>query len=153
MLRLAAVTGEDSITDLGAGDGRVCIHAAKLYGARAWGVELDDAEASKFRKHVEHFGLESLVRFTHGDLGQVSAQDLVDSTTVLTLFLLPEAIESIRELVDQFLEKKGNRVVAQVWGLSWRQPTRVEHVGSTAVALLRYDGGAPVEAFAAAAAR
>jgi hypothetical protein len=71
LLALAAVTRDDLVVDLGAGDGRVCVQACLAHGAAAWGVEIDAAEASKFRSNVAAFNLEG--EKPHERLGRESS--------------------------------------------------------------------------------
>ncbi len=65
---------DDVVLDLGAGDGRVCIHACLAFGARGWGVEIDPSEAAKFRSNAARFGLDRRrCRVTEGDLAAALA--------------------------------------------------------------------------------
>ncbi len=86
MLDVADVKPLDVIYDLGCGDGRIVIAAAKKYGARGVGVDLDPARIREARANAKKAGVEGLVRFEVGDLFKT---DLTEAT-VVTLYLLPE---------------------------------------------------------------
>jgi SAM-dependent methyltransferase len=86
MLDLANVKPLDVVYDLGCGDGRIVIAAAKKYGARGVGVDLDPARIREARANAKQAGVENLVKFEVGDLFKT---DLTEAT-VVTLYLLPE---------------------------------------------------------------
>ena len=85
MLRLADVSPGDIVYDLGSGDGRIVIAAARDYGARAVGVEIDPKLVQESERNAESAGVSSRVRFIQQDLFQVD----MGEATVVTLFLLP----------------------------------------------------------------
>jgi SAM-dependent methyltransferase len=85
MLELARVSASDVVYDLGSGDGRIPIAAARKYGARGVGVEIDPALVRLSEENAEKAGVQPLVRFVTGDLFE---QDFSDAT-VVTLFLYP----------------------------------------------------------------
>jgi SAM-dependent methyltransferase len=86
MLDLAGVTSNDLVADLGSGDGRIPILAAKERGARGLGVELDRARIRQSNANAGAAGVATRVQFRQQDLFQTPLNDV----TVLTLFLLPE---------------------------------------------------------------
>ena len=86
MLDMANVKPLDVVYDLGCGDGRIVIAAAKKYGTRGVGVDLDPARIREARANAKKAGVEGLVRFEVGDLFKT---DLTEAT-VVTLYLLPE---------------------------------------------------------------
>jgi predicted RNA methylase len=106
MLQVAQVSSKDLVYDLGCGDGRILIAAAKKYGARGYGVEMDTALVAKARVDVARAGLSKLVRIERGDLYAVD----VSPASVVAVYLLPEMMV---KLIPQ-LEKlaPGVRVVA-----------------------------------------
>lgn len=128
LLNLASVTCSDEVIDLGAGDGRVCLRAATRYGVRAVGVEIDGQQVNKFQKAIEALGLDEQVQVIHGDVREYSFAD-VSATTVLCLYLLPEAIQELRPMLDAALEA-GSRVVCNTWGLPWLEPVERRTVGA-----------------------
>src|SRR5213594_5162316 len=86
MLALAKVTAADVVYDLGSGDGRIPITAAKLYGARGVGIEIDPFHLRVARDNVAKAGVADRVRFLNEDLFQAD----IHEATVVTLFLLPK---------------------------------------------------------------
>jgi predicted RNA methylase len=86
MLDIANVGPLDVVYDLGCGDGRIVIAAAKKYGARGVGVDLDPARIREARANAKKAGVEQLVNFEVGDMFKT---DLTQATDV-TLYLLPE---------------------------------------------------------------
>ena len=93
MLRMARTTDRDYVVDLGAGDGRIVIAAAKNYGARATGVEYDARLAALARSRILEAGLSSRAEVVQGDLFEFD----FSGATVLTMFLLPELNLRLRE--------------------------------------------------------
>ena len=86
MLALAKVTPADIVYDLGSGDGRIPITAAKLYGARGVGIEIDTFHLRVARDNVAKAGVADRVRFLNEDLFQSD----IHEATVVTIFLLPK---------------------------------------------------------------
>jgi len=107
MLTLARVTPEDTVYDLGSGDGRIVIRAAQIFGAKSVGVELDPGLAAESRKSVSELKLEDKVTIIQGDLLQTDLKP----ATVVTLYLLVSANEMLRPILEKTL-KPGTRVVA-----------------------------------------
>src|SRR6266853_1896655 len=107
MLQLGELKAGEKMYDLGSGDGRIVIMAARKYKADATGVELDDALYKQSAQRIKTLGLEPLARIIHGDLLQ---QDY-SSADLLTIYLLPVAIDKVTPIFDKQL-KKGARIVA-----------------------------------------
>jgi SAM-dependent methyltransferase len=119
MLDLAKVTPDDYVIDLGSGDGRNVIAAARR-GARALGVEYnpDLVELSK-RAAVQH-GVADKAMFVQGDMYEAD----ISRATVLALFLLPE---NLRKLTAKFLNlRPGTRIVANYFGIDGWIPDTIE---------------------------
>jgi SAM-dependent methyltransferase len=116
MLDVANVGPLDVVYDLGCGDGRIVIAAAKKYGARGVGVDLDPARIREARANAKKAGVEQLVRFEVADLFKT---DLTDAT-VVTLYLLPELNRRLKPKLFAEL-KPGSRVVSHDWdmGRDW----------------------------------
>jgi SAM-dependent methyltransferase len=106
MLRLAAVTPKDVVYDLGSGDGRIVITAARKFGARGVGVELDDHLIYQSEESARQAKLESRVKFLQQDF---FATDL-SQATVVTMYLLPGVMRKLRSRMLQL--KPGTRLVA-----------------------------------------
>ena len=85
MLKLAGVTKNDLVIDLGCGDGRIVIAAAKEYGAHGIGVDIDPERIKEARAKAEKEGVTNLVEFRQGDLFEAN----IRKATVVTLYLLP----------------------------------------------------------------
>lgn len=107
MLQLGELKAGEKMYDLGSGDGRIVIMAARKYQADATGVELDDTLYKQSALRIKTLGLESRARIVHGDLLQ---QDY-SSYDLLTIYLLPVAIQKITPIFEKQL-KKGTRIVA-----------------------------------------
>ena len=122
MLKMAEIQPGDLIYDLGCGDGRILIAAAKQYGVRAVGVEIDPAMVQVARKNVEDNGLADLVRIVEGDLFSV---DLSEATVVM-LYLLPEMNERLKPQLRRL--QPGARVVSHDSGLQGMRSAGVERM-------------------------
>jgi 16S rRNA G966 N2-methylase RsmD len=117
MLRMAAVDKTDVLYDLGSGDGRIVIAAAKKYGARAVGIELDPELIKQAREAAKKAGVEHLVEFRMED---ATKSDFSDAT-VVTLYLLPESNELLRPRLEKQL-KPGAYVVSHNYSiLGWEK--------------------------------
>ena len=116
MLKLADVKKADIIYDLGCGDGRIVIAAAKTYGARGVGIDIDPDRIQEARENAKKAGVENLVRFEENDLFQANFRE----ATVVTLFLLPSINLKRRPKLLQNL-KPGTRVVSNTFDMgTWR---------------------------------
>src|SRR5579872_7113356 len=85
MLKLADVKKSDTVYDLGCGDGRIVIAAAKNFGAHAVGIDIDPVRIREAKENAKKAGVEPLVRFIEKDLFESD----IHEATVVTLFLLP----------------------------------------------------------------
>jgi 16S rRNA A1518/A1519 N6-dimethyltransferase RsmA/KsgA/DIM1 with predicted DNA glycosylase/AP lyase activity len=121
MLELAAVQSTDVVYDLGAGDGRIVITAAKKYGARGVGIEIDPALVKKATENAAAAGVSDRVRFLTQDLFK---SDLSDAT-VVTLYLLQSINERLRPKLVREL-KPGTRVVSHVFNMAPEWPSQKE---------------------------
>jgi protein-L-isoaspartate O-methyltransferase len=117
MLELAGVKQNDVVYDLGSGDGRIVITAAKKYGARGVGVELDPALVKKARENAATAGVSARVRFVTGDLFSTDLRP----ATVVTLYLLQSINERLRPKLVREL-KPGSRVVSHVFNMGPEWP-------------------------------
>jgi SAM-dependent methyltransferase len=112
MLRLAEPKPGELLVDLGSGDGRIVIEAARRYGARGLGIEIDKSLVERAREGARRAGVESLVRFEAQDLFETDLRGV----DVVTLYLLPEMNEKLMPRLLQDL-KPGARVVAHDYGI------------------------------------
>lgn len=122
MLKLAGVTSADVVYDLGCGDGRIVIAAARMFGSRGVGVDIDASLIAQARQQAEEAGVSHLVEFRVADALET---DLAPAT-VVALYLLPSGNALVRPKLQREL-RRGARVVAHSFdmGPTWR-PTRSE---------------------------
>jgi SAM-dependent methyltransferase len=115
MLELARVTATDVIYDLGCGDGRIPITAARTYGARGVGIDIDPARIAEANDNAKAAGVTARVRFLNQDL---FTSDFSDAT-VVTLYLLPSLNEKLIPKLKAL--KPGTRIVSHAFdmGSSW----------------------------------
>ena len=132
MLEVAGVGPQDIVYDLGSGDGRIPITAAKEFGARGVGIEIDPALVAEARAKAREAGVEDKVEF---HLGNMYAAD-VTSATVVTLFLNPGPNLKLREKLRSSLPA-GSRVVSYVWDMGSWKPAEVHRVGQYRIFLWR----------------
>jgi len=107
MLEVAAVDRNDVVYDVGCGDGRMVIAAAKIHGARGVGIEIDPALVAECRAGAEREGVAKLVRFLEMD----ATKARLTEATVLALYLLPESLEALAPLFERDL-RPGARIVS-----------------------------------------
>jgi|SRR5262245_39823966 len=129
MLDGAAVNSRDVVYDLGSGDGRIVITAARKYGARGVGIEIDPALVAQATKNAAAAGVSDHVRFVTGNLFTTD----ISEATVVTLYLLQSINERLRPKLVREL-KPGTRVVSHVFnmGPEW-PPERTVSVGASRV--------------------
>jgi SAM-dependent methyltransferase len=114
-LDLAAVTPQDFVIDLGSGDGRNVIAAAKR-GARALGVEYNSDLVELSKEYAAKAGVADKASFVQGDMFEAD----ISKATVMALFLLPDNLKRLR---DKFLElRPGTRIVANTFGIEGWTP-------------------------------
>lgn len=116
MLQMAKVTAADRVYDLGAGDGKIAIAAARDFGAQAVGVEYDPTLAQLGQCYVEAERLGSRVRIIQGDIFETD----FSSATVVTLYLLPELNLRLRPTILKM--KPGTRVVSHSFRMDDWEP-------------------------------
>ena len=122
MLKLADLRAGEVFFDLGSGDGRTVIMAAKAFGARAVGVELREDLAKKALSTIHDNGLANRVTIVNGDMFGVN----LGSADVVFLYLTTSANEKIRGKLDTEL-KKGVRVVSHDYEIVGWKPVKVEN--------------------------
>lgn len=124
MLSMANVGKNDIVYDLGCGDGRIVVTAAKQHGARGVGVDLNPQRIAEANANARKAGVEKNVKFMVGDLFQMD----VSEATVVTLYLLPAVNRDLRPRLWKQL-KVGTRVVSHAFdmGAEW-PPEKTETV-------------------------
>jgi hypothetical protein len=116
MLKMAKVSANDFVIDLGSGDGRILITAAKKLGARGLGVDLDTVLLKRARDGAQREGVADRVQFVEQNLFETD----LSRATVITTYLLPEMNEKLRPRILAL--KPGTRVVAHDYDMGEWQP-------------------------------
>jgi hypothetical protein len=113
MLRYADVGPSDFLIDLGSGDGRIVLTAAKVFGARGFGVEIKEELVEKSNLAAKNEGLAERVKFMKQDLFKTD----MSQATVITMYLLPDTVNLLK---DKFLNelKPGTRIVSHDYPLT-----------------------------------
>jgi SAM-dependent methyltransferase len=122
MLQLAEVTKDDILYDLGSGDGRIVIAAAKKFGVRAVGVDLNSTLVEQARRKAAEEGVSHLVEFRAADGLTVD----ISQATVVTLYMFKWFNNQIRPKLQ--LLKPGSRIVAHDFDIDDWKPTKIEFV-------------------------
>jgi len=137
MLKLANVTKDDVVYDLGCGDGRIVVAAARAYGAKAIGIDIDPQRISEANANAKTAGVEGRVKFILGDLFQ---QDFKDAT-VVTLYLLNQLNLKLRPTLMKL--KPGTRIVSHAFDMGDWEPEQKQDVGGTTIYLWRIPAHPP----------
>ncbi len=124
MLKLAGVKKTDVVYDLGCGDGRIVIAAAKNFGARGVGIDINPVRISEAKENARTAGVENLVRFEENDLFEADIRE----ASVVTLFLLPHVNLKLRPKLLQEL-KPGTRIVSNTFDMDDWKPEKESTVG------------------------
>ena len=122
MLELAEVKKGDVVYDIGSGDGRIVISAAKKYGVRAVGIEIDRDLVERSRAQAGVEGVDHLVEIRQQD---ALTADLTRAT-VVTLYMMPEFNAKLRPNLEKL--KPGARVVSHDFGIEGWAPAKVERL-------------------------
>lgn len=124
MLKLANVSSNDVLYDLGSGDGRIPITAVQKYGAsRATGIEINPQLVQQSRENSQKAGVTDRVAFLQQDLFQTD----LSQATVVTLYLLPSVNLQLQPKLLQEL-KPGTRIISHDFDMGEWKPERVERV-------------------------
>jgi len=123
MLRLANPGKDDVVYDLGSGDGRIVITAAKTYGAKGVGVELDTGLVSQSTENARRAGVMHLVEFRHQDVMTVD----ISPATVVTIYLSREANLKLRPALQTQL-RAGARIISHDFDMGDWQPAAIRHL-------------------------
>ena len=123
MLKLAKVKKTDIVYDLGCGDGRIVIAAAKQYGARGVGIDIDPVMIRRARENARYAGVEELVSFEENDLFDAE----LSKATVVTLYLLTTINVKLRPKLQREL-RPGTRVVSNTFDMGEWKPNKAVFV-------------------------
>jgi cyclopropane fatty-acyl-phospholipid synthase-like methyltransferase len=130
MLNLAKVTKDDTVIDLGCGDGRIVITAAQKYGARGIGVDLNPERIAEAEANAKSAKVESRVRFVEQDLFKAD----IHEASVVTLYLLPSVNARLKpRLLEQL--KPGTRIVSHSFDMPDWKPAAKESVDGRTIYL------------------
>jgi ribosomal protein L11 methylase PrmA len=127
MLRLANVKKGDVLYDLGSGDGRIPVTAARLHGVRGVGIDIDPERIREARDNARRNGVEHLVQFRQQDLFEADFRE----ATVVTLYLLPDLNLKLQPRLLAEL-KPGTRIVSHQFDMGdWKPAKKLEVNGRT----------------------
>ena len=118
MLELADVKSSDMVYDLGCGDGRIVIAAAKSYGARGVGIDIDPARIREAKRNARRAGVKKHVEFRKQDIFLTNFRE----ATVVTLFLLPAINKRLLPQLEAL--KPGTRIVSNTFEIPGWTPVR-----------------------------
>lgn len=130
MLKLAAVTKNDVVYDLGSGDGRIPITAARLYGARGVGIDISADRIAEGTANAKQQGVSDRVRFRHEDLFTAD----ISEASVVTLYLLSALNQKLLPKLNKEL-KPGTRVVSHSFDMGSIKPKATADVGGRPIYL------------------
>ncbi len=119
MLETAQLKAGEKMYDLGSGDGRIVIMAARKYHADATGIELDGDLYISSENKIRQLGLQKTARIVHGDI----LKQNYSSANVITVYLLPDSNLKLQPILEAQL-KPGTRVVAHDFGIGTWTPTK-----------------------------
>jgi len=130
MLKLAKVSASDVVYDLGSGDGRIPITAAKTYGARGVGIDIDPQRIKEATENLKTSGMGDKVRFLNQDLFTTN----ISEATVVTLYLLPSLNLKVLPKLNSEL-KPGTRVVSHAFDMGDIKPQQTQNVNGRTIYL------------------
>ena len=128
MLLMAAVKEGDVLYDLGSGDGRIVVTAAKRYKVRGVGIDIDPQRIREAKENARVAGVTGLVQFRNEDLFQTN----ISEATVVTLYLLESLNEKLRPKLLRDL-KPGTRIVSHAFRMGSWEPERTEVVNGSRI--------------------
>jgi cyclopropane fatty-acyl-phospholipid synthase-like methyltransferase len=123
MIEVAEIKKGDILYDMGSGDGRIVIEAAKKYGIRGVGIDLNPELVAKARENALKEGVTNLVEFRAQDGLTVD----ISEATVVTLYMFKWFNNALRPKLQKL--KNGSRVIAHDFDIDDWKPTRIEYVG------------------------
>jgi ubiquinone/menaquinone biosynthesis C-methylase UbiE len=128
MLEIAKVGPSDVVYDLGSGDGRIVITAARKHGARGVGIDIDPERVREARDNARRAGVADRVEFREGDLFHAN----IGEATVVTIYLLSGINMKLRPKLLAEL-KPGTRIVSHAFDMGDWKPVATEKVGTSTV--------------------
>jgi SAM-dependent methyltransferase len=128
MLEVARVKPGDVIYDIGSGDGAILIYAAKKYGVKGVGIEIDQDLVNRARSNAHIENVQHLIEFRAQDAFTVD----ISPATVVTLYMLPEFNAKLRPIMERQL-RPGTRIVSHDYAIEGWTPQYAEQVRGTFV--------------------
>jgi tRNA G37 N-methylase Trm5 len=122
MLTLADVKKDDVVYDLGCGDGRIVVTAAKKYGCKAWGFDIDPDRVKESLENVKKNKVEELVTIKKQDIFTLD----LSKANVVTLYLLPDLNVKLIPQLEKM--KDGSRIVSNSFDMRGVKPKKVETI-------------------------
>jgi precorrin-6B methylase 2 len=130
MIQLAGVKQGDTVYDLGSGDGRIVIAAAKAGASRAVGFEIDSGLVKESRENIKKAGVEDRAEIRHADIMTVD----LSGASIITMYLLPDVNLKLKPRILSQM-KPGSRVVSHAFDMGDWSPDKVERVNGRTVYL------------------
>lgn len=130
MLHIAGVSGNDTVYDLGCGDGRIVIEAARSYGARGVGIDNNPARIDEAQANARSAAVSDRVHFEVNDLFEAD----IRSATVVAIYLLPEVNVRLRPRLLSEL-RPGTRIVSHSFGIGDWKPDKEEVIAGERIYL------------------
>jgi SAM-dependent methyltransferase len=121
MLELANTGGDDFVVDLGCGDGRILITAAKKYGARGLGVDIEQYRIKESETNAKNAGVEQLLSFERKDATRLD----LSGATVITLYLVHWSVQRLQPIIRK-QAKCGTRIVSHNFPMTEWEPSLIE---------------------------
>lgn len=128
MLKMAKVKKGDVLYDLGSGDGRIPVTAAREYGIRATGIDIDPERVAEAKANVAKNNVGNLVTITEGDLFKADISD----ASVVTLYLLDSLNEKLRPKLLREL-KPGTRIVSHAFAMGDWKPEATQNIDGSMI--------------------
>jgi precorrin-6B methylase 2 len=129
MMEMAGVKEGDVVYDLGCGDGRIVVAAAKRGARKAVGVDIDPERVREAKENVRSAGVQDRAKIVQGDLFEMDLSD----ATVVALYLLPDLNLRLRPTLLKL--KPGTRIVSHAFDMGDWAPDQVKHVDGKTVYL------------------
>jgi len=140
ILELAEVTKDDVVYDLGCGDGRIVVTAAKKYGCKAIGIDIDPQRIKESKERVKKYKVEELVTIKEGDIFK---EDLTPAS-VVTLYLLPSLNVKLIPQLQKL--KPGSRIVSHSFDMEGVKPEKkIEYQAKDGITHTIYLWRAPIQ--------
>lgn len=130
MLKLAKVKSDDVVYDLGSGDGRIVIAAARKFGARGVGIDIDPERISESNENARNAKVTDKVKFIEADLFESDFSD----ASVVTLYLLGRLNERLKPILFEQL-KPGTRIVSHAFDMGNWKPEKTQVIDGKTIYL------------------